>query len=198
MPGTPKRVSVCVSERSVCPQNIPAFTFRWTSITHFVIKVCLWWQRGERSSALLPLLSWEWPQGSISQPAITRPQNAALPLPFKSCCCPFWCDSWLTKQRCPQIGMFTMPQGYQEQQTQTFLFNTACCFSHLLGFNEGVVHHLEQLAFGYTQTRLWPTGCCYFLQRWHIAISHRLYQKFSIFWSGRWTHKHTIRPTDVL
>lgn len=42
------------------------------------------WQRGERSSTPLLPFSWERPQGSISQPAITRSQNDTLPPTFKA------------------------------------------------------------------------------------------------------------------
>lgn len=42
------------------------------------------WHRGEGSSTLPQPLSWERPQGSISQPAITRSQNGTLPPTFKA------------------------------------------------------------------------------------------------------------------
>lgn len=69
--------------------NTLALTFRVTSITNCVIKVCLQWQRSDRSSALLLPFSWERLQGSISQPAITCSQKQHLATYLWSSRCPF-------------------------------------------------------------------------------------------------------------
>ena len=70
---------VCVCERAVCPQNPFCFHLQVNINNTFCHQGMFVMSRGEGSSVPLPPLSWERPQGSISQPAITRSQNGSGP-----------------------------------------------------------------------------------------------------------------------